>query len=271
MEDEQRGTTVPGDVRAVDASMALLRSIQQETVDPDYAQFTAQGRKASWRWGILSLALGLVFGVMAATYGLSAGARGSATAYERNGLLAQIQDAEQRNQELADQEAALKAEITRLEAEQLGYLPHDEAESVWTADIAVTGPGVVITIEENPAFPEGLVVDQDLRQVVNGLWISGAEAVAINGHRLSARTAIRQAGGAVTVNYRSVSGPYVIEAIGDPAGLLRGFASSDGGLWLSFLQENYQITWTMNQADELHLNPDAGVDVSYAAPDRGGR
>ena len=29
------------------------------------------------------------------------------------------------------------------------------------------------------------VLDQDLQQLVNGLWLVGAEAISINGHRLT--------------------------------------------------------------------------------------
>ena len=34
----------------------------------------------------------------------------------------------------------------------------------------------------------------DLQILVNGLWESGAEAISVNGHRLSTLTAIRGAG-----------------------------------------------------------------------------
>ena len=39
------------------------------------------------------------------------------------------------------------------------------------------------------------VLDVDLQGVVNGLWASGAEAIAVNGQRLTGLTTIRAAGG----------------------------------------------------------------------------
>ena len=68
------------------------------------------------------------------------------------------------------------------------------------------------------------MLDIDLQILVNGLWESGAEAISINGHRLSNLTAIRGAGDAITVDYRSLTRPYQIEAIGDPRTLPASFA-----------------------------------------------
>jgi small basic protein len=43
--------------------------------------------------------------------------------------------------------------------------------------------------------------------VVNALWEAGAEAIAINGQRIVATTAIRSAGGAVLINYKVLTSP----------------------------------------------------------------
>ena len=121
--------------------------------------------------------------------------------------------------------------------------------------------GVVLVVNDNPRDANGIIVDQDVRQIVNGLWLAGAEAITINGHRLSARTAIRQAGSAVTVDYRSMTTPYRIEAIGDADALVSGFESNSGGAWLNFLRRNYGVTWTIDRSDALELGVDAGLGV----------
>ena len=51
---------------------------------------------------------------------------------------------------------------------------------------------------------------------MNGLWSVGAEAIAVNGQRLTAQSAIRSAAGAILVNYRPLKPPYRVEAIGPP-------------------------------------------------------
>jgi uncharacterized protein YlxW (UPF0749 family) len=56
--------------------------------------------------------------------------------------------------------------------------------------------------------------DADLQLVVNGLFGAGAEAVAINGNRVVVTTPIRAAGDTIVVNFRPVSPPYVVTAIG---------------------------------------------------------
>ena len=92
-----------------------------------------------------------------------------------------------------------------------------------TGTVAVTGPGLVLTLDDapvqaNPNDPnadprlatapeKGKVIASDLQRVVNGLWQAGAEAVSVNGHRLTSRAAIRFAGEAILVDYRPLSGP----------------------------------------------------------------
>ena len=56
--------------------------------------------------------------------------------------------------------------------------------------------------------------DTDLQLVVNALWAAGAEAVAINDSRLVATTPIRAAGDTIVVNFRPLSPPYEVSAIG---------------------------------------------------------
>ena len=65
--------------------------------------------------------------------------------------------------------------------------------------------------------------DGYLQLVVNALWAAGAEAVSINGQRLGPTTAIRFAGEAVLVDFRPVTNPYEISAIGNPDALQREF------------------------------------------------
>ena len=69
--------------------------------------------------------------------------------------------------------------------------------------------------------PDGNATDYlvgagDLRTVVDQLWLSGAEAVAINDERVAASTAIIDIGGSVLVNSAYLAGPYSITAIGPP-------------------------------------------------------
>jgi hypothetical protein len=88
---------------------------------------------------------------------------------------------------------------------------------------------MVIVVDDAQGTNAAQVTDEDLRQLVNGAWEAGAEGIAINGHRLTTRTAIRSAGSAITVDYRSLLRPYRVEAIGDPKTLPARFANTPGG------------------------------------------
>lgn len=99
---------------------------------------------------------------------------------------------------------------------------------------AMRGPGVVVRVEDPKTQPKGsanpiVVTYQDLVAVINELWAAGAEAVALNGQRLSASTGIGQVGGTVVVNLQRLNAPFVVTAIGDPA-TLEGALNIRGGL-----------------------------------------
>jgi uncharacterized protein YlxW (UPF0749 family) len=88
---------------------------------------------------------------------------------------------------------------------------------------SVKGEGIEITINdavktdslESTDIDLARVYDSDLQLLVNALWASGAESIAINKTRLTSTSAIRSAGDAILVNYRPLLPPFVISAIGD--------------------------------------------------------
>jgi uncharacterized protein YlxW (UPF0749 family) len=98
---------------------------------------------------------------------------------------------------------------------------------------AMRGPGVIVRLADPRTQPKGtnpVVVNyQDIVAVVNELWAAGAEAIAVNGQRLTAMTGLSQVGGNVVVNLQRLSGPFEIVAIGDPA-TLEGALNIRGGL-----------------------------------------
>lgn len=133
--------------------------------------------------------------------------------------------------------------------------------------VAVTGPGLQITVDDADGTTDGTrdqVLDVDLRTMVNGLWQSGAEAVAINGHRLSALTAIRGAGDAITVDYRSLTRPYRVEAIGDPLTMQARFVESAGGIWWNDLAQNRGMKYQTSSVEDITLAADPGIGLRYA-------
>jgi uncharacterized protein YlxW (UPF0749 family) len=78
----------------------------------------------------------------------------------------------------------------------------------------------------DPAHGPGIVMDVDapltqidLQDAANNMRVAGAEAIAVNDHRIIASTVIRQSGSSVMIDGDAVRGPWTFQAVGDPARL----------------------------------------------------
>ena len=142
--------------------------------------------------------------------------RAAALAEQLDGLRERVAAAEQSLQTAGA--PSLNAKLARAEA--------------MTGLTAVRGPGARVTLSDAKGtcstgrVEDCRIQDVDLQLAANILWGSGAEAVAINGERIIATSAIRSAGSSILINYRVLTSPYVIEAIGDPAALQEQFIGS---------------------------------------------
>jgi uncharacterized protein YlxW (UPF0749 family) len=169
----------------------------------------------------------------------------------------QVSDARTAALSLTSRGAGLLSQIKQLE-------PLDGA-------VPVEGSGVRVILDDAPAShaagsdSSGVIVDSDLRAAVNGLFIAGAQAISINGQRLTAETAIREAGGAILVDYRPLSPPYTIDAIGPPA-LGSIFAASETGQLFVTDHQLYGLGFTVDDHQRLTLPSAANVVVHYAKP-----
>ena len=129
------------------------------------------------------------------------------------------------------------------------------------------GPGITVVVADGPdaaTDSAAFVQDSDLQMVVNALWAAGAEAIAINGQRLTATTAIRSAGSAILVDLVAVVGPYEVVAIGDQNRLETGLARSSAAQQLSALGSQYGIKTNVGTHKEL-LVPAGPTRVLFTA------
>jgi uncharacterized protein YlxW (UPF0749 family) len=110
---------------------------------------------------------------------------------------------------------------------------------------------IVVDDSDDAGDNRQVVLDTDLQLLVNGLWASGAEAVAINGQRLTSLSSIRVAGDAITVNLQSLTRPYVVTALGDPDQLAARFVESDAGTWWLNLRAVYGLRFSMSNEETL--------------------
>lgn len=143
-----------------------------------------------------------------------------------------------RNADLSATVAGLRAEVDQL-AQQVSSIsdstaPHLEELAAQADLTAVHGPGVTVTLSDAPLSvkPAGvadellIVHQQDIQAVVNALWRGGAEAMTLQGQRVTVHTGIKCVGNTVLLHGVPYAPPYVITAIGDPESLEAALADS---------------------------------------------
>ncbi|MEV8592079.1 DUF881 domain-containing protein [Streptomyces sp. NPDC052012] len=274
-----------------DASMSLLTNVMDHSLDDGYAEAAAR-KKADGEGGLpktlrakLGLAVGLVLAALVVTVG-AAQARVAApvVAKEREELIDRIDRETEAADRLEDQVDELRADVSARQREAIGHgggSERSELVGILSGAVAVQGPGLKLVVDDakdtsaggdgDPRSTSGFsdtgrVRDRDMQRVVNGLWESGAEAISINGQRLTALSAIRAAGDAILVDNRPLVPPYTVLAVGDGQGLSDRFQNSADGLYLHALQENYGIRTAISVEDDLRLPAAPSVIVRTAQP-----
>ncbi|MCX5039073.1 DUF881 domain-containing protein [Streptomyces coelicoflavus] len=271
--------------------MSLLTNVMDHSLDDGYAEAAAR-KKADGGGGMpktlrakLGLAAGLVLAALVVTVG-AAQARVAApvVAKEREELVDRIEAETSAADKLEKSVDELREDVNarRREAlEKSGDGDRSDLVGMLAGAVEVHGPGVKLVVDDakdvgtgadgkprgTSGFSDtGRVRDRDMQRVVNGLWESGAEAISINGQRLTALSAIRAAGDAILVDNRPLVPPYTVLAVGDGEGLSRAFQDSADGLYLHALEESYGIRTAISVADDLKLPAAPSLIVRTAQP-----
>lgn len=220
---------------------------------------------------VVAVIAGLLFAINAALF-RSSGDR------EAQNLSDLVQEEEVRVDQITRDVEALRADVDRLvEAASAGEPPSDGgitgATAVAAGRVAVAGPGVVVKLWDAPwsnappgARPDDLLVhQQDVEAVVNALWAGGAEAMTIQGQRVTSKTAVRCVGNVLLLHGATYSPPYEIAAIGDSSDLLDSLYSSPGvDVYLEYV-EAVGLGWSAARASALDMPAaDSITGLSYA-------
>jgi uncharacterized protein YlxW (UPF0749 family) len=256
--------------------MGLLNYITATSLDEDYAHVSEQRDRAgekrrphAGRWALFVLAL---FGVLVTTAAVQTARNATESANSHDSLVRQIND---RKAELADQREqirSLRNEIDDLETRDLQTTVEGRALTTrldrlgtFAGSLPVRGPGIRVTVDDAPGGGPGQrVLDKDLQKLVNGLWQVGAEAIAINGQRISNLSAIRQAGQGITVNFRHVNPPYVVSAIGNRDQMGARFLDTAGGqTWLA-LRSTVDLGFDISSEDSMKLPAASRLTLRHA-------
>lgn len=260
------GAPPPGLDPAGPSARERLNLIDQLTVAAvasDYAVATDQPPAGSRRQRVLVAAAALALAGFVLAVGISDRVLNDPVVNDqRSALIERIAVADSRSAELIEEVAAARVELSAAREENLlstlagaQLAAEIQALELATGYAPVEGPGAVVTLTDAPV-EEGdqredveQVIDSDIQRAVNGLWSVGAEAVAVNGQRLTAQSAIRSAAGAILVNYRPLKPPYRVEAIGPPD-----------------LADQF---WTTQDAQELlSVSTQFGIGLEASAADR---
>ncbi|MGW4460965.1 DUF881 domain-containing protein [Micromonospora sp. NPDC004704] len=198
-------------------------------------------------------------------------------AQARAGLVAQIKQRESEADQLTRRADGLREDVNR---QRDAALSGSDAARLRDLEAAtglgrVKGDGVVVRVADGPSEADavtgaggtnlGKVLDRDLQDIANALWSAGAEAVSINGQRLTATSTIRAAGGAILVDFRPVTGPYEVSAIG-PGQLERRFRDSDAANLLRQVAAEHGMSFGVRGADDLTLPAASEPQLRYAVP-----
>lgn len=272
--------SLPSGSRSVD----YLTELFLDPLDPAYAAAAARaarGRDPAWvrraaRAGSL-LTVALVGFLLAVAYRQVVAAEPESSR-TRAGLLTEVHSRQAASDELSRRAQELRDEVDRL---RRAALAQDEATRLRTLAAAaglgrVRGDGVLVEVADAPQAADpvtgrtggenlGRVRDQDLQAVVNALWNAGAEAVAINGQRLSSTSPIRRAGEAILVDFKPVASPYRVVAIG-PGDLDRRFERSPTGELFRLLARTYGMSVQVRRQTAVTLPAATDPRLRYAHP-----
>ena len=234
----------------------------------------------SWQLTLGAALLGL--GFLVAAQLAAQGPRVRYTSQERTPLV-------ETATELQAQQEQLKASILdlrdRIQAtEQAGQgsaaVVRELNEQLQAARIAaglipLKGSGIVLQLEDSlePVAPDAnesdyLVGARDVRTLVEELWEAGAEAISINGERITPSSAIIDIGPSILVNSSYLAAPYQITALG-PEDLYPRLAASPG--FVDFVRaraQSYGIRVSFAEPGSVEVPAFAGtVTLRYARPE----
>ena len=246
---------------------AVRRAVVRALAKARDSRRTAGGRLIT----VLVLA---VAGFMMASAAVAA--RGQDLRPNRNTDLIELVRAQAaRNVDLAKQVGDLRSEVDKLSSQQGGAVADTSAAAAAAGLTAVKGPAVSVTLTDAPANvkPIGvaeellIVHQQDIQAVVNAMWQGGAEAMSIQGQRVTSRTGIKCVGNSVLLHGVPYAPPYVIVAIGNQKAIEQALESSTYLQAYRQYTDRYGLGYSQKRVTEATLDAYSGaIELGYAKP-----
>jgi uncharacterized protein YlxW (UPF0749 family) len=277
---QEREQTLPDRV-----TMPLLTLVTSDAIDEDYVH-AAQRRAVAGgappaspgtrlRGAVVVTA---VFGLLIALAAVQTARNSDVQQAGRDALVERIDERKQevsslegRIRTLQRQTTDLRSTSSRVQGQLAEATVSLRALQITTGFVPVHGPGLRVTVSDNPdGSADGRVRATDLRLLVNGLWQAGAEAIAINGRRLSNISAIINSNIAIAVNRSPLTPPYVVAAIGDRS-LASRLQNTTSGAQFQALAGEFGFAVDRQNETELVLPsaPDTQLRLRYAGQESG--
>jgi uncharacterized protein YlxW (UPF0749 family) len=257
--------------------MPLLDRIVRESLDEDYqvvaARKARRPRGRPQRGAVtqpparpgrprrVAAAVMAVFGLLVALAALQTSRDAPEASANRASLIEEIQGRRAGNAELQAELERLRNSTNDLRAD---VAQASEDEQALTARIsrlgartglaAVTGAGLRITVDDaEDGDVTQQVRDSDLAALVDGLWSAGAEAISVNGRRLTNLTAFDNVGPAIHIEGTPLVSPYTVLVVGDPDTLAADLLDSAFGQRWYALVASFDFVYAASPADDLTL------------------
>ena len=169
----------------------------------------------------------------------------------------QLADLQQHVERLTEQAATRDGAVAAAQSS-------GDAGALSAALVPLTGPGVVITLDDAPARPDGslpgnarpddVVIHQsDVQAVVNAVWAAASDGVAVMDQRLIATSAVRCVGNTLLLQGRPYSPPFVVTAIGDIDAVRAQLALSPQVAVFEQAVEDFGLTFEVRPVPQVTL------------------
>jgi len=180
-----------------------------------------------------------------------------------------LQAAERALRASDEERARLSFELEQIRraAEDLTPVPTRDISSleILSGSVEVQGPGVIVTmVEASEAIAvKARVSDEDIWRVMNELLAAGAEAISVNGERITSVTGIRNVSQRILINSTMISSPIEVRAIGDPV-VLEASLRLRGGV--VEVLDRWGIKVTVRKSDKVVIAAMRPPILLYAKP-----
>ncbi|SFL58872.1 DUF881 domain-containing protein [Salibacterium qingdaonense] len=172
---------------------------------------------------------------------------------EEDRLRESVLEEQEKNKKLSEEWRNLQQQVREMEeslaeSETSSFNLVEELKKMrmLTGEVPVKGEGISVTLNDYQYAPDDenpnrfLVHERHIQQVMDELFLAGAEAVSVNGYRVTENTYIQCRGPVITIDSHTSSAPFVIEAIGE-SGQLEAALEMNGGVKDRLVNENVEV------------------------------